>query len=347
WVVLPRPPGLDEERWFKLMLATLLRGRVERDGGDVAAWEAAVLRFVPYHPAGRLPEEKALAPSTWSPPGPSLPGEVALLEALGRCADLPCRWARMYDQDTLGLEARLQDPLELGAAYRPDRWLGPGASWDDIAGWGAGEGPAARAIAGALPARWLLVPGTGVGPALLDVLARELGEGATKVERAALPAVLEGVRPGERLVLVGEGEGIQGVLHALKADVGARDALAAVVSLGGVIRGWPEGQGALAEGAVGDWLGAHFTQEGMDLEALRAVPWISLQWLDRGARVPGAGGLPLQAMRFPEPAPEPGGRRWVDPVDLGPLPVDPELPLELVARALIALTACASKARGG
>jgi hypothetical protein len=38
WLHLPRTPDLDAERWFKTMLATVLRGAIEGGGGDVEAW---------------------------------------------------------------------------------------------------------------------------------------------------------------------------------------------------------------------------------------------------------------------------------------------------------------------
>jgi hypothetical protein len=46
WVQWPRPPALDGERWFKVTLATLLRGRVEAEGGDADQWERTVVRLV-------------------------------------------------------------------------------------------------------------------------------------------------------------------------------------------------------------------------------------------------------------------------------------------------------------
>src|SRR5690554_2298026 len=119
WVQWPRAPDLDGERWFKVALATLLRGEAEARGGTAEAWEAQVVRFVPYHPAGRLPERKVTNPVAARLPGAMQPGERALLEQLARRHTVQERWRWMYDEDPVSLDARLDDPVELGPAYDP------------------------------------------------------------------------------------------------------------------------------------------------------------------------------------------------------------------------------------
>lgn len=347
WVMRPSVPDLDEERWFKLIFATLLRGQVESSGGDAAAWEAAVRRFVPYHPAGRYPEEKVFQPHLWSPSGPAMPGELALVEALGRLSGPRARWRHLYEVDEIGLESRYSDPQRLGEAYLPERWLGPGLSWEALAAWGSGNSQVEQTLFRAPWPRWLLVGGTGIGPPLLDALAVVLGARASRSSPAELPAALDGLTQmqGCRVIIVGEGEGIAAVMGALAEDAGARDALAAVLSLGGVIRGWPGREGFLGEMERSDWLGAHFTQEGMDLEARRRVPWLSAAWFDPEADTEAA--LPIANQRFPIPKDEVGGRIWVDTIDLGVLPLRDDLPLDLLARAVVVATLAIAKTRSG
>ena len=38
WLMWPRPPSLDGERWFKITLATLLLGEVDAAGEDQDVW---------------------------------------------------------------------------------------------------------------------------------------------------------------------------------------------------------------------------------------------------------------------------------------------------------------------
>lgn len=342
WLHLPRVPELDGERWFKLMLATLLRGSVEAKDGDVAAWERSVVRFVPYHPAGRWPERKIEDPVL--APGPSAPGERPLVEAL---AALPRgrRWEHLYDTDPVGIEARLADPLDLGPAYDLARVVG--ADWDALAAWGAGDPAFGTALRRRLPLRWVLVRGSATPLDLVGALRDEL-EDAIEVpwdaDRgldagvAAVVAAMKGATPdpADRLVLVGEAEGALLVLKALRGEPMLRDRVLGVVAVGGLLAGRPE-EGSFGEPAVRDWMEAHFGHDALDTEMMRATPYASVLWLDRSADPPGIVGLPLALQRFPPPRGEPGASS-VETVDLGPLPTDPELPLPLVARALWAWT---------
>lgn len=355
WVVRPRPPDLDAERWFKVMLATLLRGRVEAEGGDADAWEAAVARWVPYHPAGRLPELKVTEPASCRErlPGPALEGELGLLQALAREPDLRARWARLYDDDPLALEALLADPLDLGPVYDPSRWLGPGATWDDLAAWGADGAAFPEALARAVDARWLLVGGRDRGaPDVGPVLASLTGARVVPWEEP-LDALTDRVEaaveemagaPGSRLVLVAVGEGIHAVLRALARDPGGRDRTLAVLSVGGVVQGTDE-DAPWGRAVAVDWLGANFTHEALDTEDLRLTPWLALQWLDREASPPGFAGVSLGAQRFPEPGQGQTRERYVEPHDLGPLVVRDDLPVDVVARALVALVGAVVRAR--
>ncbi|HHO51699.1 MAG TPA: hypothetical protein ENK18_12700 [Deltaproteobacteria bacterium] len=348
WLQWPRPPALDGERWFKVMIATLLRGHVDDQGDDpeqAAAWEAAVLRFVPYHPAGRLPERKISNPVAAALPGRALPGEVALIEALAALQGVSERWAHLYDRDEVGIEARLQDPEELGAAYDPSTTLGPGAGWEDLADWGAQRGTFAAAVARTVPARWILVEGQGElpeAPSLIEALHAELSSTAERISSGLGAAGLSErltalVGEGSRLVLVGEEAGVTQILRILAQHAEIRDHVLAVVSVGGIIAGIPDRDGPLGEVACRDWLGAWFTQRALDTDVVRLTPYFSLQWLDRRAWPPGIEGLPLANARFPEPDDRDATATTLEVVDLGPLPLDPQLPTQIVARALIAV----------
>ncbi len=334
WAMVPSPPVLDGERWFKLILATLLRGRVEREGGDAQAWERRVVRFVPYHPAGRLPEQKVIDPQGYRPPGLSVPGELGLVEALARRSGLSERWRRLYDEDESALEARLQDPAGLGAAYDPAARLGPGGSWDDLADWGAGDGIVfLEACRRRLDARWAVLRAPAVRG--MPDLVGALGALAQAVEipvaePRAVREALEGLVPhaSDRLVVVAEGHAAGVVLRALVDAPDLRDRLLACLVVGGVLQGEP---------ALDDWMASHFSARSLDTEVNRVTPYLSVTWLDRGAVPPGVVGLPVASARFPAPAATERVPSSVETVDLGLLPADPELPVETIAQGLYAL----------
>lgn len=373
WLHLPIPPTLDGERWFKVWLATLLRGQADAEGAEPEVWAERVVRQVPYHPMGRLPESKVVDPSTL-PVEPALDGELALLQALAAEADVPARWARMYDLDERGVVARLQDPLDLGPDYDPSGWLGPQADWDAVAASAVGEGPLDPALLAASRATWMLVPDPAdPAPDVLGALARVLGdravvhdvstrssdEGHAKARKAILgrrqddqdfaDAVLalvdhcDEVAPGyeDRLVLVASGDAIHLVLEAMRTMAPLRDEVEAVVSVGGAIGGREGVEGVMHWTHIVDWLGANFRHKELDLEALHRVPYVAVQWLDRTAEPPGAFGIALKNARFPAPADPKSPRIAVEPVDLGVLPADEEGPdPELVARALWGVVTC-------
>ncbi len=347
----PRPPDLDGERWFKLMLSTVLRGQVEAVDGEVTDWEHLVKRFVPYHPAGRLPERKVLNPKA-SPPGQWLPGELALTQRLATVNEVQERWAVMYD-DEAGLEARLVDPFDLGAAYDPKTFGDPACTWDALALWGSGDTAYRDALLNRLGAKWLLVEGRPdrlAGPSLMSDLANELGERAVRVpwhdgelEQAveALAEVLADVVQDwqDRIVVVSEEAGTTLVLRALADNGNFRDPLLAVLSIGGVIGGREGEDGPFGEKTCSDWMAAWFTFQRMDSESVRLTPYLSTQFFDRHQPTPGAAGLSVQAQRFPEPRDD-ETLKTLESVDLGLLPVDETLPTAQVARALLSVTGC-------
>ena len=343
WLQWPRPPTLDGERWFKIIFATLLRGRMSAADAPAEDWEREVLRIVPYHPAGRLPERKLSNPAAAVLPGAALDGEIALIEALAKIPDPKARAAFMYDDDPIAADARFSDPADLGERYDPKR-LGPGATWDSLAAWGAGDRAFLEAARRAVPARWVLLRGREgrlAGPSLIDALAAEIDDAVVipwsdgSPEAAVRAAIGDDV--SARAICVAEEAGTAALLGALADAADLRDLVLAVVSIGGVIGGRTDEEGPYGTAARTDWVEAHFNQLDLDTEVVRATPYLAVQWLDRAAWPPGVPGLPLQASRFPEPKADGTLVETVEVVDLGPLPADRPLPTDLVARALIAV----------
>jgi hypothetical protein len=347
WVGRARPIVLDSERLFKVALATGLRVRVEGAGGGAEDWASAVVRFVPYHPAGRDPARKVMTPGaeTWS--GPALPGERALLEALAKRPDVPGRWQRMFDEDEVALAARLDDPADLGPTWDPAAWLGPGLSWDGVGAWVAGgDGPVGEAVSRRIgAARWVIVDGAPGLPELGRALGSELGARVAAVVpfdddfdtmRLAVAKALADAAPtvADRLFLVASGLAVQPLLAALADAPDARDRLSAVLLLHPAMAGDPGRDGPFGEVACRDRVAGAWRHATLDVERMVARPWFAMQWLDRSTSPPSAGGLPLVTASLPVPSDEGGLEASVLRLELGPLAADPEAPLELVARAL-------------
>ncbi|NCG18332.1 MAG: hypothetical protein GWP91_04875 [Rhodobacterales bacterium] len=347
----PRPPSLDGERWFKVILATLFRGQVEAEEGDVDAWEGLVRSFVPYHPAGRLPERKVLNPKATAP-GAWLPGELLLTQNLAAIDDIAKRWALLYESEA-GIEARLIDPFELGATYNPKSLGDPACTWDALALWGAGDVTFRDALLKRVGAKWLLIEGRPdrlAGPSVLDAMAAELGDRAVRVPWVEAPLV-DGVQAvgtaleqviqtwRDRVIVVSEEAGTTLVLRTLAANGNFRDPLLAVLSVGGVVGGREGEEGPFGEKVCDDWVKAWFTYEGLDSESVRLTPYLSVQFLDRSQATPGSAHLPIAAQRFPEPRDD-HTLQTLESVDLGVLPSDSGLPVDQIARGLIAVTGC-------
>ncbi|TVQ88382.1 MAG: hypothetical protein EA397_17055 [Deltaproteobacteria bacterium] len=373
WLARPRPPELQGERWFKAWLATLLRGRIEaqRDSGET--WASLVDRAVLFHPLARRPEDKLDAPPRVE--RPAREGEEALVQALAALPDRAARWAHLYERDEVGRAARLGDPHDLGRAHLPSSWLGPSITWDVVADAASDPGPLIEALRRASSARWVLVPGRERGgPSLLPALAALLGDRAIRYEpsapselalqafrgpiserRPGAPshveasvALLEKLhatasKPSDRLVLIGEGEGIHPILDALLASDALRDQVDAVVAVASPIAGADDLDHPCDPAGAARFLQRWFTHDDLDLEASHRCPYFSVQWLTPEHEPPGAFGVALARARFPTPKDAP--RLSIEPVDLGPLrPVD-DLPLDLVSMALWGVVSCWVRAR--
>lgn len=318
---------MDGERLFKISMATLLLGQVESRGGTAAEWEEQVKRWVPYHPAARLPEQKLSRPETFKPPGPALDGELGLVQHLAELGSVPARVRYMYEEAEAGLDARMADPTELGPDWDLSSFITRGITWESVAAWTAEDRRVPDAISAQLPARWFATPGA-IGAALADEI------GAVQVLAEDLIDAVEREAPGrhERLVIVACGDDAVHVLDRLVEAPGLRDRMLAFVAVGAPLWGREDGADEFAPGVRRDWMDAAFRHEVLDTEAMRMTPYCALQWLDPMAETPGAFGVGLQNARFGPPKGHTDALR-IESVDLGPVPVG--IDEHLLARALI------------
>lgn len=346
WLNRPRAPHLDAERWFKVLLATVLRGEVEAAGGDAATWEARVKAVVPYHPLCRDADRMLGNPAAGVPPGAPRQGERALIDALVQIPAGRSRWARLFETD-VSMDALLDDPVELGPSYDPSSTLGQGADWEAVAAAGAGDGKLLDSIARRVQGKWLLIEGDGIAPSPLGAMASALGAAAILVTARPedLGATLAShvTNASDRVILVATGDAVPWVMRAMLAEPTLRDRTLAVLSIGGVVRGWPGREGPTGESAQSEWLDGKFRPDVLDTERSRTTPWIAVQWADPASAVPGAGGLPLASQRFPSPT-DVIAVSSIAVVDLGVLPTS--APAGPVATALIAVTTLLAVAAG-
>lgn len=322
WWTLPRPIALDWERLFKLTLVTLVRGEVERGGGDADAWLASGRARVWYHPAGRDAVARLTLPQPPLPQVPARPGEHALVDSLRACADPASRLAALVSgpQD----EVLYEDPAAWGPGWDLAAALGQGADWEAVAGW-------AEPLRAALGRRnervtWAVLGGE---PALAGALVAA-GVRAEALDATTPEAVQQALHaltpePSDRLVLVLVGAGGRLGLDALAADPALRDRVRAVVAAGADLCG---GDRAGLERA--------FQHAELDTELARRVPYLELAFVDPGVEPLGEVGLPLERTVFPRPPPTATGRDTLEVLELGLLP-GPRGALgpERLARALL------------
>ncbi len=331
WLTLPRPVALDWELYFKLAVASVLRGEVEAAGGSVEDWVRRCRARLWYHPGGRDIGLKLQDPIGYSPPVPSLPGERALLETLARSA--PERRVGWLLSEGFSDDRLYGDPGDLGDAYDLERVLGPGAGWDALAGGTA-------AFTEALRRRnahniWAVLGEGGLADGLARALAGLLGEARSARIRGGEPEDLARALDGlleagsDRLVLVVLGGAVGPLLRCLHAEPGLRDRTRMVLGVGAAL------------GPERGWLAEHFDHEQMDTEISRALPYAHLGFVRPGAAILGEPGLPLVDTAFRAPPVPPSGRAAIETLALGPLigPAE-DFPPGLLARAL-AVTATA------
>lgn len=324
---VPRPPKLDWERLFKTALSVqlLVRGQAEPDEALPAKIRAALL----FQPAGGpRPELKLLDPATAPVPVPPLPGERALVEALGRLSDPAARFNRMYLEDPLSEAALLEDPELLGPDYHPSR-LAPGLDWEAVAAWSE---PLQEALGRRLSAAVIVDLSGALGARMVEQtpalrrLAPELPEAPEALAEALLGA-LEAA--SDRLVLLGDGAAALRAVRALEAAPALRDRAGAVISLGGALGSGREDRA---------WFLENFQHELLDPELNRAIPYVSCASTPSTAPVDEALLEGWERQRFPVPPAPRSGRSALDPIDLGPLALD-LVPEDALARALTLLLA--------
>ncbi|MFT6817185.1 MAG: hypothetical protein ACJATT_000990 [Myxococcota bacterium] len=327
WFSLPGSPEVSEERWFKACLATLWMGVVEARGGDLDAWETEVVHGVPFHPwVGSV--ERWLTADIHTLPSTEA-GSAALLGALREQPSAHDRYQSLFHHDHTGRQARLSDPSDLGAAYDPSRLLGKGIGWDAVRDWGADEGAKlATALARAVPATWVVVGHDGRAPGVLDALVGLGAERAFEQENLSIELLEHAPTAADRLIVVATADSVAAVLRGLVERPDLRDRVLAVLSIGGDCQG-PRHT---------DWMGAHFTDEQMDLEAHRPLLFLALQWLDPALTPPGFDGLDVAHARFPVPERSGPQDRVVHAVDLGVLPPVSPVSTTAIAKALQLVT---------
>ena len=330
--VVPRPVPLEGERWFKTVLAWRLADP------DVDVWRSRVQRWVPFHPLGRYVERKVMHPGIETMPGAPLEGERDLMKALAALPDPAARWAYLFDD----VATELVGDSPLSPDHLPRRWLGRG-TWQDVADDALAEEAEAR-----LHARWVLVAGA-VRPGVPDVhpafsafaavVDGALPTGATDLSyaeglTASLKALVPDEDPAARLLLAVTSDAAPGLLAALHGDMALRDRVLGVVAIGGILGGLPDVDGPLSEQARTDWTEAHFRHELLDVEVVHLIPYAAVQFVDRQARPPGAGGVPVAWARFATPGFVGREPPFVEVIDLGVLPADEGLPTGHVVGAL-------------
>jgi hypothetical protein len=322
---LPRPPALDWELYFKVVLATLLRGEVESGGGKADEWYAKGRKWIWFHPAARNLSQKITAPGEHEVPVPALEGELALVADLAALEGGAARIQRLFG--TEGPDDLLyDDPAWLGEAYAPANLLGAGLDWDQVASFG-------EELVAALHRRcenvhWAFV---GASAALEEAMGACLpSERVHRIEPDSVDALgeaLESAAPGrsDRLVVVVSGVEALKATQALHARPGLRDRVLGVVGVGAKLGG--EGK---------PWLSQSFDHVSMDTEVARATSWFHLAFLVAGEDLPGDVECPLDGTSWPCPPVPQSGRASIETVDLGVLPGPAgEYPAVLLGRAIL------------
>lgn len=309
WLSLPRPPGLDWERFFKTALVTLVRGPLEARDATAVEWLAASRERVWYHPGARDLVAKLTEPADYEIPVPALPGERALVDDLIRLDDLSARLARTFTEEPRADEVLFDDPVALGSAYDTVPVLGPDADWEAVSRWDVAvvEGLRRRLE----HTRWVVLG----DPALAAVLGEALGaERVVDAQAETAEALVEAAQAwlpesSDRLVWLGVGAGAALAVQALYESGALRDRTRAVLAVAGALGGETAG-----------WLAEHFQHEPMDTELARTTPYFHLGFVVPGVAPLGEPGRPLADTVWPGPTPPDNGRVAVEPVDLGVLP---------------------------
>lgn len=319
YLTIPRPPDRDLERIFKVALSSMLWSEAEAAGGGERAvldrWDAALRAQVPFHPAGRAPEDKLFAPSLHGMASPALEGERALVEALIPLPGPAERWQRMYVEDPSAADALTAHPEGLGPSGDPSAALGAGAGWEAVSAW-------APSVAEAVQKRFSNVIFAVVGDAELAAGLREAAPGLRVVEPEPRSAALGELcaAPADRVVWLWRAPAFVGLLQALEASPALIDRSLALVQLGAPLADGPDDA---------QWLAERWRHASFEPELQRLIPIFSL--IDAGPNSPRSA---WEAQALPEPALLSGASPTIERISLGPLPLAAVQPRTL-ARALL------------
>jgi hypothetical protein len=316
WLSLQRPTSLDWERLWKTLLATVIRGDVERAGGGADEWWAQ-LAVVPYHPAGRQAYAKLHRPSLAHVLVPALEGEQALVEALVGLDTPDARIQWMYREAEAASDALMGDPAELGPAYDPAQHLAPNVNWEHIAAWDA---TVQAAIARRLSDVVVVVLGIDASP-LIQAVPHAKVEAVDQASEATLCALLPGSH--QRMVIIAQGTHVHEVLAVLHSCEILRDRVVVVLSLGTAV---------MSEEHC-DWMEDHFQHKELDTELNRRTLYMAIT--DGGETH-----LDASEQRFPERAELPSGWAPIESVDLGPLVLAQQDPSHFARALWVLLSFC-------
>jgi len=325
WNTLPRPPDLNWELYFKVVITTLIRGEVESSEGSADDWFARGRARAWFHPAARDLEAKLTAPESYEVSTPAIEGERGLVEALAAVDSVEGRLERTF---TVGISDAVlyEDPALLGEHYDPRSSIGTEADWEAVAQVSQGLLTALRRRHEHL--RWVVMGGEDSQVEALSALLGgdrviRLAETQPKPAEAELEGFLQ--QRSDRLVLLAFGSGAELAVRMMHANPGLRDRVLAVV-----------GVGAALGGGAAVWLDKEFNHQSMDTEISRLTSWFHVAFVTPGVLPVGDAGQPLADTRWPQPPVPSSGRNAIESIDLGVLPGPAlEYPAELLIRSLV------------
>ncbi len=333
WLSIPRAPGLDWQRLFKVAISVGIWAELESevaagghcDGAPVEQrWRSALQTVIPFHPAGRDWRTKLEDPTGVALPVPALPGEQALVEALAGLSTVEERWSRLFGASAHAVDSTvaeaLGDPRELGAVYDPTRLLGPEADWEGVSAWSdATRAGLLRRLSHVVVVEVGLPEGMSVCASVPGLRSHAVAAVDTSAATSWL-ATLE--QPSDRLVLVLRGEHLVDALEQMASSPALVDRVVAILVVGGVAAPTPEARAHLQ---------ALISSEALLPELQRQTPIAAIDDISPDHLLE-SGMAPLD---LPADEPERTGVQWLD---LGPLPVDnvPAIPLSRALALLLA-----------
>ncbi|MEE2749828.1 MAG: hypothetical protein VX519_00225 [Myxococcota bacterium] len=325
WNTLPRPPELNWELYFKVVITSLIRGEIESKEGTADEWFARGRALAWFHPGARDLELKITAPESYEVSTPAIEGERGLVEALLALKSVRERLEHTFSVGSADA-VLYEDPALLGGDYDPRSSIGTEADWEAVAQCSSGLVTALRRRHEHL--RWVVMGGE---PLQVEALAGLLGEDRvihlSETDPESAESELEGFlqHRSDRLVLLAFGVGAELAVRMMHASPGLRDRVLAVVGVGAALGG---------EAAI--WLGEEFGHQSMDTEISRLTSWFHVAFVTPDVLPIGDADRPLTDTRWPQPPVPSSGRNAIESIDLGVLPGPAsEYPPELLIRSLV------------